>query len=123
MTGSTIGTVQGEFQYDMIYDTDVWVPGDDSVKVLLYGLLTIIFIVAFVYTWRLQVKQCTICMDITAKGKKVKSGKDDMKSLLDDQFHKTLLALPLAGILAFTVLPIIYMVLIAFTSYDAAHDG
>ena len=123
MTGSTIGTQQGKFEYDMIYDTDVWVPGDDSVKVLLYGLLTIIFIVAFIYTWRLQVKQCSICMDITAKGKKVKSGKDDMKSLLDDQFHKTLLALPLAGILAFTVLPIIYMVLIAFTSYDAAHDG
>lgn len=122
-TGSTIGTVQGGFEYDAIYDTDVWVPGDDSVKVLLYGLLTIVFIVAFVYTWRLQVKQCRICMDITAKGKKVKSGKDDMKSLLDDQFHKTLLALPLAGILAFTVLPIIYMVLIAFTSYDAAHDG
>ncbi len=122
-TGSTIGTVQGKFEYDMVYDTDVWVPGDDSVKVLLYGLLTIIFIVAFIYTWRLQVKQCSICMDITAKGKKVRSGKDDMKSLLDDQFHKTLLALPLMGILAFTVLPIIYMVLIAFTSYDAAHDG
>ena len=32
-------------------------------------------------------------------------------------------ALPLTGILVFTVLPIIYMVLIAFTSYDAAHDG
>jgi arabinogalactan oligomer/maltooligosaccharide transport system permease protein len=62
-------------------------------------------------------------MDITAKGKKIKSGKDDMKSLLDDQFHKTLLALPMTGILAFTVLPIIYMVLVAFTSYDAAHDG
>jgi hypothetical protein len=122
-TGKTIGTVQGGFQYDPIYDTDTWVPGDDSVKVLLYGLLTILFIFAFIYTWRLQVKQCRICMDITAQGKKVKSGKDDMRSLLDDQFHKTLLALPLGGILAFTVLPIIYMVLIAFTSYDAAHDG
>jgi len=54
---------------------------------------------------------------------KRKSGKDDLKSLLDDQFHKTLLSLPLFGILAFTVLPIIYMVLVAFTSYDAAHDG
>ncbi len=122
-TGSTIGNVQGGFVYDAVYDTDVWVAGDDSVKVLLYGLLTIIFIIAFVYTWRLQIKQCRICMDITAKGKKVKSGKDDLRSLLDDQFHKTLLALPLFGILAFTVLPIIYMVLIAFTSYDAAHDG
>ena len=121
--GATVGTEQGHFEYDPIFDVDTWVAGDDSVKVLLYGLLTVIFICCFVATWRMQVKQCRICMDITAKGKKVKSGKDDLKSLLDDQFHKTLLALPLGGILAFTVLPIIYMVLIAFTSYDAAHDG
>lgn len=122
-TGATIGTVQGSFQYDPVYDVDIWIPGDDSVKVLLYGLLTVLFILAFLYTWHLQIKQCRICMDITAKGKRIKSGKDDLKSLLDDQFHKTLLALPITGILAFTVLPIIYMVLIAFTSYDAAHDG
>ena len=122
-TGSTIGTVQGGFQYDPIYDTDTWVPGDDSVKVMLYGLLTILFCLAFLYTWRMQVKQCRICMDITAKGKKVKSGKDDVRSLVDDEFHKTLLALPVAGIALFTILPIIYMVLVAFTSYDAAHDG
>ena len=122
-TGATIGTEQGSFQYDAVYDTDIWTPGDDSVKVLLYGLLTIVFIVAFIYTWRMQVKQCRICMDITAKGKKIRSGKEDLRSLLDDQFHKTLLALPLGGIMIFTVFPIIYMVLIAFTSYDAAHDG
>lgn len=122
-TGATIGDVQGGFQYDPIFDTDIWVNGDDSVKVMLYGLLTIVFIVAFIYTWRLQVKQCRICMDITAKGKKIKSTKDDIRSLVDDEFHKTLLALPLTGILVFTVLPIIYMVLVAFTSYDAAHDG
>ena len=128
-TGETIGTVQGGFKetvqevYGMQIVTKDWVPGDDSVKVLLYGLLTVIFIIAFIWTWRLQVKQCRICMDITAQGKRIKSGKDDLRSLLDDEFHKTLLALPLTGILVFTVLPIIYMVLIAFTSYDAAHDG
>ena len=121
--GETVGTVQGGFQYNEILDTDYWVAGDDSVKVMLYGLLSFIFIIAFIATWRMQVKQCRICMDITAKGKKIKSGKDDLKSLLDDQFHKTLLAPSIIGILAFTVLPIIFMVLIAFTSYDAAHDG
>ena len=26
-------------EYNALYDTDVWVPGDDSVKVLLYALL------------------------------------------------------------------------------------
>ena len=123
--GQTVGNVppRVEIRPGLLGSTQITIPGDDSVKVLLYALLTIFFIVAFVYTWRMQVKQCRICMDITAKGKKVRSGKQDLKSLLDDQFHKTLLALPLAGILAFTVLPIIYMVLIAFTSYDAQHDG
>ena len=129
-TGSTVGTEQRyedfkEITHPLLGTSKVpfWVDGDDSVKVLLYALLTVAFIVAAVYTWRVQVKQCRICMDITAKGKKVRSGKQDLRSLLDDQFHKTLLALPLTGILVFTILPIIYMVLIAFTNYDAAHDG
>ena len=128
-TGATIGTVQGGYVENTIdyggmqIVTKDWVAGDDSVKVMLYGLLTIIFIIAFIVTWRMQVKQCRICIDITKKGKKVRSGKDDLRSLLDDQFHKTLLSIPLFGIMAFTVLPIIYMVLVAFTSYDAAHDG
>ena len=125
--GATVGTEQGYMDKVEVIPgfggVDTWIPGDDSVKVLLYGLLTIIFIVAFVWTWRLQVKQCRICMDITASGRKVKSGKDDLKSLVDDQFHKTLLALPVAGIVFFTVLPLIYMVLIAFTNYDFNHDG
>ena len=124
--GETIGNQQGYL--DKVKDpvwgtTTIWVPGDDSVKVLLYALLTIIFIIGFIATWRMQVKQCRICMDITAQGKKIKSGKEDLQSLLDDQFHKTLLAPSLVGILVFTVLPTIFMVLIAFTNYDAAHDG
>ena len=121
--GKTVGTVQSGLVYNPVYDIYERVPGDDSVKVLLYGLLTVIFIVAYVVTWRMQFKQCRICMDITASGKKIRSGKEDLQSLLDDQFHKTLLTPSLVGILVFTVLPTIYMVLIAFTSYDGAHDG
>lgn len=119
----TLGDVRPGEVYDPIFDTYVRQAGDDSFKCLLYGLLTIIFIVAFIYTWRLQVKQCRICDEITRSGKKVKSGKDDLKSLVDDNFHKTLLSLPLLGIFAFTVFPIIFMILVAFTNYDAAHDG
>ncbi len=42
---------------------------------------------------------------------------------MDEQFHKTLLALPLTGILIFTVMPIVFMILVAFTNYDGTHDG
>ena len=112
-TGSTVGTVGPYEGYDPELDSFVTVFGDDSVKVLLYGLLSFVFIFAFIYTWRLQIKQCRICMDITEKGKRVKSGRDDLRSLVDDEFHKTLLALPVFGILTFTVLPIVFMVLVA----------
>ena len=129
-TGNTVGDVQreeiviGEIDYGGVkFPLTEWIEGDDSAKVLLYGLLTVIFIVAFIATWRMQVKQCRINMDIVASGKKVKSGKQDLQSLLDDQFHKTLLAPSLIGILLFTILPTIFMVLVAFTSYDAAHNG
>lgn len=96
---------------------------DDSFKILLYGLITIIFIVAFIYTWRLNMKQNRILDEIIRSGKKVKSTKDDLQSLIDNEFHKTLLALPILGIFLFTVLPILFMILVAFTGYDGAHDG
>ena len=53
-TGATIGTVQGGFvetvteAYGLKIVTQDWVAGDDSVKVLLYGLLSVIFVVAFI---------------------------------------------------------------------------
>ena len=119
----TLGAVQGGEVYNEVYDTTVWQEGDDSFKILLYGLLTILFILALVYTWRLQLKQCRINEEIMASGKKVKSTKDDMKSLLDNQYHKTLLALPVAGIVVFTVIPIIFMILVAFTNYSNVADG
>ena len=119
----TLGSEGMHMEYDEAKDVFVQVSGDDSFKILLYGLLTILFIIAFIYTWRLNVKQNKLLDQITRSGKKVKSGKDDLKSLLDDQFHKTMLALPLTGIIVFTVIPIIFMVLVSFTNYDAAHDG
>lgn len=122
-TGKTVGTVAPTESYNEVYDVFTTVYGDDSVKVLLYALLTLLFIFAYLWTWRLQLRQCRLCMDITAQGKGLNTARQDLKSLLDENFHKSLLALPLAGILFFTVLPILYMILIAFTSYDAQHDG
>lgn len=121
----TLGTVVTTEYYDEELDQYIKTSEgvDNSFKILLYGLITIVFIVAFIYTWRLNVKQCRINEEILAQGKKVKSTKSDLRSLLDEQFHKTLLALPVTGIVMFTVVPIIFMILVAFTSYDGAHDG
>ena len=119
----SLGIWGPEEVYSEVYDTYTTIYYDNSFKILLYGVLTIFFIIAFIYTWRANVKQNRIAEEILRSGKKLRSGKDDLHSLVDDQFHKTLLALPLAGIMIFTVLPIVFMILVAFTNYDGAHNG
>ena len=119
----SLGKVGPTESYDEVFDTFVTTYNDNSFKILLYSVLTIFFIIAFIYTWRVNIKQNKTAEKILVSGKKLRSGKDDLHSMVDDSFHKTLLALPLTGIIVFTVLPIFFMVLIAFTNYDGAHDG
>ena len=115
---------QGPTQaYNEILDTYTTTYNDNSFKILLYGVLTIFFIFAFIYTWRLNVKQNKLAEQFLKSGKKLSSDKDDLRSMVDENFYKTLLALPLTGILVFTVMPIVFMILVAFTNYDGAHNG
>ncbi|MCD7823943.1 MAG: sugar ABC transporter permease [Oscillospiraceae bacterium] len=104
---------------DMEVETTIY--GDNTLQILIYGVLSILFVFCFIYTWRLNVRQNKEAEAILASGKKLKSGKDDLKSLVDDQFHKTVLALPVLGIVIFTVIPILLMIMIAFTNYDFNH--
>ena len=119
----SLGKVGPQKVYNYIYDTYEFSYNDNSFKILLYGVLTVFFIIGFIFTWRVNVKQNKISEQILATGKKLKSGKDDLRSLVDDNFHATLLSLPLLGILIFTVMPMIFMILVAFTNYDSLHDG
>lgn len=123
----TLGTVASIVEKVYVAELDEYVEQtiyvDNSFKILLYGLITIFFIVAFIYTWRLNLTQCRELDKIRATGKKVKSNKDDLESLLDNESHKSILALPIFGMVMFTVLPIIFMILVAFTNYDATNDG
>ena len=100
----------------------VTVYGDNSFLILLYGVLTLFFIAAFLYTWYINIKQNRISEEILKSGRKLTTAKDDLASLVDSQFHKTLLALPTLGVALFTILPIIFMILVAFTNYDNQHQ-
>ena len=99
----------------------VEMPGDNSFNILLYGVLTLFFIVAFIYTWYLNIKQNRINEQIIKDEKELETTKDDLRALVDKNFHKTLLSLPTLGIIIFTVLPIFFMILVAFTEYDKDH--
>lgn len=97
--------------------------GDNSFMILLFGLLTILFTLVFIVVWRINIRENKTAQELLEKGKKLPTSMDDLKSLLDANFHKTLLTLPILGICIFTILPIIFMICVAFTNYDAKHQA
>ena len=46
---------------------------------------------------------------------------EQIKALLNENFHITILFLPLLGIVLFTIVPLIFSILIAFTDYSKGH--
>lgn len=96
----------------------VVVYGVNSFDVLLFGIMSIFFILAFLWTWNLNIKQNRINEQIEKDNRHIATTKDDLRAIVDKEFHKTLLSLPTLGIIVFTLLPIFFMILVAFTSYD-----
>lgn len=116
----TLGThAKGEYQDE--FGEWHYTDGDNSQLILLYGILTILIIIAMVYAWYENVKTAYATQEIAEAKQHLATAKDDVRSLLDSQYHKTLLGIPLLGLTVFTIFPIIFMIFVAFTNYDAQH--
>lgn len=101
----------------------ITVYGDNSFLILLFGILSIMAVIALIFMWRLNVRENANQEKLLKAGKKLPGNKADIMSLFDSNFDKTLLALPVVGIFVFTVLPIVFMICVAFTNYDATHQA
>ncbi len=119
----TLGTVQRGWVFDEELGIDVMnETGDNSMLILLYGVLTIFIIVAFICVWYANLQSSYDAQTRKSKGKKLPTFIQEMKTFADHNFHKTLLFIPIIGILTFTVVPLVYMIAIAFTNYDRNHQ-
>lgn len=96
--------------------------GDNSVLLLLYGVATCFIIAAFVVFWLLQLKQCYRLQYQEEHGIHINSIKEDLASLLDKNLHATLMFLPCAGILFLNIIPLVFMICMAFTNYSKKGD-
>ncbi len=97
--------------------------GDNSFLILLFGILTIIIIALFILVWSMNIRENYTEEKLIKEGKPLPTNRKFLASLLDENFDKMLLALPCLGIFVFTVLPIIFMICVAFTNYDANHQA
>jgi len=92
----------------------------NSVEVLLYGVAWILLIIAFVIFWATAVKSAYKAQCLAMNGK-APGIQQDLKDMLDTRIQVTLMSLPVLGLLLFTVLPLIFMISMAFTSFDQNH--
>ena len=97
-------------------------PGDNSMLILLYSVLSLAVVLVFLYVWYANIRDAWNAQQNMEQGRKIDSFQDDLRSLTHERFHMTLLAMPMLTLVLFTLLPIIFMILIAFTNFDADHQ-
>lgn len=116
----------GTTQQGMVFNESIGIyemtQGDNSMLILLYGTVALVLTVIFIAVWYASVAAGEEARMLKERGKKVPNFIEDVKSLFDYNIHKLFLTIPILGILVFTVTPLIYMILMAFTNYDANHQ-
>ena len=100
----------------------VYVQGDNSQQILLYAVATLALCVAFVVVWRASVRSGYLGLCVKRAGQKAPSMKTDIVALFDENIHKLLMAPPFAMMAVFTMVPLVYMMLMAFTNYSMVDD-
>lgn len=96
--------------------------GDNSLLLLLYGVVTICVLLGILFLWKGIIKSAYEIECLAKEGKHVNNIFEDIGSLFDKNLHKLLLSLPTTGILVFTILPLIFMISMAFTNYSKVGD-
>lgn len=97
-------------------------PGDNSMLILLYSVLSLAVIAVFLCIWYANIRDSWRGQQARSQGRKLNSFRADLRSMGHERFHITLLSIPMLTLVLFTLLPIIFMILIAFTNFDADHQ-
>lgn len=117
----TLGTVKMEQVFNlntMQYDVNDY---DDSFQILLFSVISISVWVVALFIWMKNVITVYGLQLKAKRGEHINSFADDLKALLNEKFHVTLLTLPVLGIVLFSIIPIFVLILVAFTNYDQQH--
>lgn len=98
---------------------DPWngVVGDNSIVMLILGLLSIILILLYLFIYISNVKDAYATQLRLEKGLRPLEFQNEIKEMVNNKFHIMTLFLPILGTLVFNILPIVFMILIAFTNY------
>lgn len=119
---NTLGTVQREEVFNAATLTKTVNDYDNSLLVLLCGIIGILFILAFLLLYISNMKAVYRLQKRQENREHINSFKEDCRELINGKFHITLLTFPSLGVLLVNIIPILFMVCIAFTNYDMDHQ-
>ena len=110
---TTLGTQAG----------DIFNKADDSMLMLLFGVVTMGIMGLFILLYLSNLKSAYKAECDTRKKGRAATFREDLKDLIDNRFYITLLTPTYIGVTLFTILPTIFMIFIAFTNFDSSHQG
>lgn len=77
--------------------------------------------IGFILLWRAAIRSSYIAQKAQEAGKKPITFGQILKDLKDNRMYQLFLLFPFLGIILFTVMPLVFMILMAFTNYDRDH--
>ncbi len=98
-------------------EENLWlgIPGDNSLTMLILGLFAIFLLALYAVLYVTNVKDVVHTARQAEKGRPVPKFRQTLETAADRNFHLTALVFPVAGVAVFSVLPIVFMICIAFT--------
>lgn len=90
---------------------------DNAFLIVLFSVISILVLIAFFFLHLSSIKGVYRSEVDIKENRPIKSARQDVHDLFDEHFYITTLVLPVIGILAFTLVPTLMMILIAFTNY------
>lgn len=95
------------------------VTGDHSIYIMIQSLITILILILLIIAWYLNIRDAYKIGEKRDNGLQANTFKQSVRYILDYKFAQAFLVLPGIGVLFFTIMPIIFMILLAFTNYSA----
>ena len=114
----TLGSAEQQEVWDEAKQIYTYTKGDQSILMLLYGVTAILLTVLMIFIWRGTLKSAYKAECLRKEGKHVNTFLEDLKSLLHENLYRLFMTPPTAFVFVFTILPLVFMICMAFTNYS-----
>jgi arabinogalactan oligomer/maltooligosaccharide transport system permease protein len=95
------------------------VPGDHSINLMINSLIVLFLFVLYAFVYVSAIRDAYRTGVHRDSGRVPASFRQTLTYIRDFKFAQTLLIVPAAGILFLTILPILFMIMLAFTNYSS----